>query len=151
MIEVAEKHSIRFSSKAAKKEGTACHAPTSEGGSRLGFLGLAAEECRDVQVVRGNFVADVADVLLDLMNDVGQRLLLRDRSFNFAAGFPGFGEERRLLRDVFLVGFLEACGDDRDFHGVLHGVVHDGAEDDVGIFVSGFLDDAGGFVNFVER
>ena len=108
---------------------------------RLCFLGLAAEECRDVQVVRGDFVADVADVLLDLVDDVGQRLLLRDRSFDFAAGFPSLGQEGRLLRDIFLVGFLEACGDDRDFDGVLHGVVHDGAEDDVGVFVSGFLDD----------
>jgi len=96
-------------------------------------------------------VADFADVLLDLMNYVGERLLLRDGSFHFSAGFPGLGQEGRLLRDVFLVGFLEACGDDRDFDGVLHGVVHDGAEDDVGVFMRGFLDDGGGFVNFVQR
>jgi hypothetical protein len=54
------------------------------------------------------------------------------------------------LWDVFLVGFLEAGGDDGDFYRVFHGVVHDGAEDDVGVFVGGFLDDAGGFVDFVE-
>jgi hypothetical protein len=115
------------------------------------FLGLAAEEGRHVQIVRGDFVAYFADVLLNLMDNVGQRLLLRRGCFYFAAGFPGFGEELRFLGDVLFVGILEAGSDDRDFHGVFHGVVHDGAEDDVGVFVGGFLDDAGGFVNFVKR
>ncbi len=114
-------------------------------------MGLAAEERRDIEVVRGDIVADIANVLLYLMDNVGQRLLLRNGSFKFAAGFPRFGQERRLLRDVFLVGFLETCGDDRDFYGVLHRVVHDRAEDDVGVFMRGFLDDRRGFVDFVQR
>src|SRR3989454_4648876 len=53
--------------------------------------------------------------------------------------------------DVFLVGVLEAGGDDGDLHGVLHVVVLDGAEDDVGIFMRGLLNDAGGFVDFMQR
>ena len=122
-----------------------------KGQRRLGFLGLAAEECRYVQVIRGNFVADFADVLLDLVDYVGQRLLLRRGSFHFAAGFPGLGQERRLLDGILFVGFLEACGNHGDFHGVLHRVVHHGAKDNVGVFVGGFLDDAGGFVNFMQR
>ena len=116
----------------------------------LSFLRLAAEECGHVQIVRGDFVTDIADVLLHLMYDVRQRLLLRHGFFHFAAGFPRFGEERRLLLDRFFVGFLEARGDNRDFHGVFHGVVHDGAEDDVGVFMRGFLDHRGSFVDFVE-
>ena len=120
-----------------------CRAPTTlgKGKGRLGFLGLAAEECRHVQIVRGNFVADVADVLLHLMDDVGQRLLLGHGLLHLATGFPRFGQEGRLLLDVFLVGFLEACGDDRDFHGVFHRVVHDRAKNDVGVFMRGLLDD----------
>jgi hypothetical protein len=33
-------------------------------------LGLAAEERRNVKIVGGNFAADVADVLLNLMDNV---------------------------------------------------------------------------------
>ncbi len=69
---------------------------------------------------------------------------------NFAAGFPGFGQEFGAAVDVFLVGFLEACGDDGDFYGVFHRFVLHGAEDDVGIFVGGLLDDGRGFMNFVQ-
>ena len=116
----------------------------------LGFLGLAAEEGWNVEIVGGNVVADFADVLLDLVDDVGQGLL--DRCVHgFAAGLPGLGEEGRLLVHVFLVGVLEAGGDYGDLDAVLHAVVLHGAEDDVGIFVRGFLDDAGGFVNFMQR
>lgn len=121
-----------------------------KGKSGLGFLGLAAEESGDVQIVRGDFAVDVADVLLDLMDYVGQRLLLEHGFFDLAAGFPRLGEELRLLLDGFFVGFLEACGDDRDFNGVFHGIVHDRAEDDVGVFMRGFLDDGRSFVNFVQ-
>ena len=130
-----------------KKEGGASPAPTDD---RSGFLGLAAEECGDVEIVRGDFVGGLSDVLLDLMDNVGQRLLLRDGSFDFAPGFPGLGEELRLLLDVLFVGFLEAGGDDRDFHGVFHGIVHDGAENDVGVFMRGFLNDGRRLVDFVQ-
>ena len=93
-----------------KKEGTACRAPTKNSRKgRLGFLGLAAEKCRHVQVVRGDFVADFADILLDLVDDVGQRLLLRMRDglFDFPAGFPGLGQEGRLLEAFFLLASLK--------------------------------------------
>ena len=57
------------------KEGGASPAPTDD---RSGFLGLPAEEGGDVEIVRGDFVGGLSDVLLDLMDNVGQRLLLRD-------------------------------------------------------------------------
>ena len=96
LVERREREKRRSKKKEEKKEGTACRAPTIREKQRpkkrrLGFLGLAAEECGDVQVVGGDFVADFADVLLDLVDYVGQRLLLRNGSFYFAAGFPGFG------------------------------------------------------------
>src|SRR5258708_3071252 len=69
---------------------------------------------------------------------------------HFAASLPGLWQERLLLMDVFLVGVLEAGGDDGDLYGVLHVVVLDGAEDDVGIFVRSFLDDTRSFVDFVQ-
>src|SRR6266446_1706817 len=116
----------------------------------LGFLGLAAEECRHVQVVGRNILADLADVLLDLVDDVRQ-LVLHRHVRHFAAGLPGLGQERLLLMDVFLVGVLEAGGDNGNFHGVLHVVVLHGAENDVGVFVRGFLNDARRFVDFMER
>lgn len=107
---------------------------------RLGFLGLAAEECWHVEVVGGNFVADVPDVLLDLMDHVGQRLLLGPGLLHLATGFPRFGQEGRLLGNVFLVGFLEACGNHGDFHGVFHRVIHNRTKNDVGVFMRGLLD-----------
>jgi hypothetical protein len=39
----------------------------------LGFLGLAAEECGDVEVVGRNVMNGFADVLLHLMDDIGHR------------------------------------------------------------------------------
>src|SRR5580704_5779863 len=70
---------------------------------------------------------------------------------DFRSRFPGFGHEGRLFLDLFLVGFLEAGGDYRDLDGVFHLVVLHGAENDVGIFVGGLLDDGRGFVNFLQR
>src|SRR5207244_267609 len=79
--------------------------------------------------------------LLDLMDDVRQSLLHR-LIWYFAAGLPSLRQERLLLVDVFLVGVLEAGGDNGDLHGVLHVVILHGAENNVGIFVRGFLIDA---------
>ena len=57
----------------------------------LCFLRVAAQECGNVEVVRGNFASDFADIFLDLMHNVC-RLMVRLRRFgNFAAGFPGLG------------------------------------------------------------
>src|SRR5882757_5142862 len=58
----------------------------------LGFLGLAAEEGGDVEIVGGNVLADFADVLLDLVDDVWHGALHRLIRY-FAAGFPGLREE----------------------------------------------------------
>src|SRR2546425_1199910 len=64
---------------------------------------------------------------------------------------PGLREEGRLLVDVFLVGILEARGDDGDFYRVLHIVVLHGAENDVGILMRGLLNDARSFVDLMQR
>jgi len=114
------------------------------------LFGLAAEEGRHVQVVGRNILADFADVLLDLVDDVWQSLL-DGHVWNFAASFPGLRQEGLLLVNVFLVGVLEARGNDSDLHGVLHVVILHGAENNVGILVRGLLNDAGRFVNFVQR
>src|SRR6267378_3553584 len=76
----------------------------------LGFLGLAAEKRRHVQIVGGNILADFADVLLDRVDDVRQCVLHRCIR-TFATGLPGLWQERLLLMDVFLIGVLEARGD----------------------------------------
>jgi hypothetical protein len=67
-----------------------CRAPDAQLESCSGFLGVAAQECRHVEVVPGNFAADFADILLDLVDDVCW-LMLRRRFGNLAAGFPCFG------------------------------------------------------------
>src|SRR3974377_602508 len=45
---------------------------------------------------------------------------------------------------------LESGGDDSDLDLVLHLLVEHGAEDDVGVFVGGALDDGGGLVDLGE-
>ena len=52
---------------------------------------------------------------------------------------------------LFLVGVLEAGGDDRDFDGVFHLVILNRAKNNVSVFVRGFLYDGRGFVHFVQR
>jgi len=86
----------------------------------LSLGGLAPQKRRNVQIVAGNFPRDFADVFLDLLNDVAMegRFGARCRSHScwssvpfFAARFPGTRHELRTLRCIFLVGFLEARGD----------------------------------------
>ena len=116
----------------------------------LGFLRLTAQECRYVQIISRNILADFADVLLNLVDHVWQRLL-HGRLRDLAACLPGLWQQRLLLMDVFLIGVLKARGDNGDLHGVLHVVVLHGAEDDVGVLVRGFLNDARGFMDFMQR
>ena len=47
--------------------------------------------------------------------------------------------------------FAEARGDHGDLHRFLHRIIHHRAENDVGIFVRGLLDDRRSFVHFVQR
>src|ERR1700738_2943732 len=78
--------------------------------------------------------------------------LLRDFYFlHFRSGLPGLRQERRLLMDVLFVGVFEARGDNGNFDGVFHGVILHRAKNNIGIFVRGFLNDAGSFVNFMQR
>ena len=126
----------------------------------LSLGGLAAQECWNVQVVAGNFAGDFADVFLDLLNDVAMesRFGACCRSHScwssvpfFAARFPRTRHELRALRCIFLVGFLEARGDNGNFHRILHRFVLHRAENNVGVFRRGFLNDGRRFVNFVQR
>ena len=48
-------------------------------------------------------------------------------------------------------GTIEAGRNDGDLDLAFHPRIHDRAEDDVGLFVSGFLDDAGCFADFDQR
>src|SRR5690348_2824122 len=85
------------------------------------------------------------------MNDVRQFLLLGNGVFHLAPGFPRLWQEGRFLLNSFLVGFLESRGDHRDFHAVLHGVVHNGAKYNISVFMRGLLDHRGGFVDLMQR
>jgi len=61
----------------------------------LGFLRVTAKECRNIQVVRGNFACDFANIFLDLVNDVNLvRLRLGFRRLGeFSAGLPGLRQK----------------------------------------------------------
>jgi len=49
----------------------------------------------------------------------------------------------------FLLASLKPAAMTGDLDTVLHVVILHGTENNVGIFMRGFLDDAGGFVNFM--
>ncbi len=61
----------------------------------LGFLRVTTKECWDIQVVRGNFAGDFANIFLNLVNDVN--LVRMRRQFwllgNFSPGLPGLRQE----------------------------------------------------------
>src|SRR2546429_5918079 len=63
------------------------------GGAASSFLRLPAQERGHVQVVRRNFLADFAHVLLNLWHDISG---LERRLHHFAPGLPGLGQERLL-------------------------------------------------------
>src|SRR5256885_6103095 len=126
----------------------------------LSLGGLAPQERRNVQIVAGNFAGDFADVFLDLLNDVAMesRFGACCRSHScwtsvpfFAARFPRARHELRPVRGIFLVGYLEARGDNGNFHRVFHRFVLHRAENNVGVFRCSFLNDGRRFVNLVQR
>ena len=61
----------------------------------LGFLCVTTEKCWDIQVVRGNFAGDFANILLDLVNDVNLVWLWRQFWLfgDFSPGLPGLRQE----------------------------------------------------------
>src|SRR6266481_7557256 len=71
--------------------------------SCLGFLCLAAEERRHVQVVRSNFRTDLPHILLNLLHDIRQLLLPWRDILDIAPRLPGLRQQRRPLLRVFLV------------------------------------------------
>src|SRR5262249_49937771 len=129
-----------------------------------GLLGLPAKERRHVEIVRNglvsNFANRFANGLLSLrlnglmMDDIRRRLwgLSSDGLADFPASFPSSREEGRLFAGlrILIVRFLEAGGDHRNLHGVLHLIVHHRAENNVGVFVSGLLDDRRGFMYLMQ-
>ncbi len=106
---------------------------------------MPPEERRHIEVIGWNIGADVVDVLLHLMHDIGGFARAhpgggRSSERHLSARFPGLGQKRRaLLRRT--LHFAEARGDDGDFDGILYRVVLHGSKDDVGVFVRGLLDD----------
>src|SRR6202158_2054632 len=126
--------------------------PGRNSGATLGFLRRAPQERRHVEIIRGsgiflvNHFVDGGALRRFLHDDV----LLFDRLF-VAPGFPRLRQVGGLLVRLPARGLAESRGNDGDLHLLLHGIVHHGAENNVGIFVRGFLDDRGGLVYFVER
>jgi hypothetical protein len=61
----------------------------------LGFLRVTTKECRDIQVVRGNFACDFANIFLNLVNDVNLVWLRRQVWLlgDFSPGLPGLRQE----------------------------------------------------------
>src|SRR5580658_11330093 len=119
-------------------------------GDFLRFLRLAAQERWDVQIVGRDFAAHVGDVAGYLLDDIS--LLRRDVSGGglLAGSLPCLREVRGLLLRFAAGDVAESSGDHGDFHGLLHGIVHYCAENNVGIFVRGFLDDGRSFVHFLQ-
>src|SRR5207245_9692094 len=89
---------------------------------------------------------------------VGLRAYVGGEPATPGRGGAGLGAEPRTARQVhdlggrgFLLAFGEAGGDDRHADLVGKGRVDDGAEDDVGLLVSGLVHDARGFLHLVDR
>ena len=68
----------------------------------LGFLGVAAEECRYIEIVRGNFAGDFANIFLYLMDDVD---LLRLEPLRWAVG-PCLARKNRRVYACYCYQFF---------------------------------------------
>src|SRR6266853_1611801 len=125
-------------------------APAETRNSALCFLRRAPEERRHVEIVRGSgiplvnhFVDD--GTLLCFLHGVGWL----DGLF-VAPSLPRLWEVGGLLMRLPARRLAEPGGNDGDFHLFFHGIVHHGAENNVGIFVRGLLDDRRGLMYFME-
>src|SRR3984885_13371130 len=136
----------------APVRGAARDAYSSAAPDRLGLclLRLAAQERWDVQVVGRDFAAHIGDVAGYLLDDVS--LLWRDVAAGglLARSFPRFWQIGWLLLRFAAGDIAEARCDHGNFHGLLHCVVHYRTENDIGIFVSGFLDDGRSLVDLLQ-
>src|SRR5258708_19375126 len=117
----------------------------------LGFLRLPAQEGRHIEVVRRNIVANLADVLLDLVHDIRQFLLPWGDILDIAPRLPGLRQERWPLVRVFLVRLPEACRDHGDLHGIFHAVALHGPQNDIPVFLLALLTHAPGLFLSVTR
>src|SRR6266853_6817183 len=120
-------------------------------GANLRFLRRAPEERRDVEVIRGSSI-----LLVNHFVDGGTLRcflcgVLRLDDLFVATSLPRLGEVGGLLMRLPARRLAESRGNDGDLHLFFHGIVHHGAENNVGIFVRGLLDDRRSLVYFVER
>ena len=108
----------------------------------LGALGLTAKERGHFEIVRLSFVDDLGRLaLLRLYGCLGVMLPAR---------LPRFRQVGRPLLLGFSADITETSGNHGDFHGFLHGFIKDRAENNVCVFVRGFLDNGRSFVNLVQ-
>src|SRR5579859_6264875 len=120
----------------------------------LCFLGLTPQERRYIEVQR------VSSCFLNYRRDGPRRrddhffvlhyLRLHGLWFGHCRRLPRLGHKGRPLL-LFLAGLAETRGDYGNLDGLLHGIVHHRAEDDVGVFMRGLLNDRGSFVHFMQR
>src|SRR5690606_11113170 len=124
-----------------------------EGISRVQACRLAAaQEGRDVDVVG----RELRLFLFFLTRGRGARRHLARRGGPLAAAAGAAG--RRPLLPILLLQYLatrgqrtlEAGGNDGDPHPVFHRLVDDGAENHVGVWMSGLADDGRGLVDLVK-
>ena len=96
------------------------------------------------------FAADFLNVLLDLVHDVWRSSRRRLGLGDFRLGLPGLGHEGRLSTCCLFASVKPAAITVIFTDSFMASSMH-GAENDVGVFVRGLLDDGGGFVDFVQR
>src|SRR5467141_4140414 len=125
-------------------------APGKNHSGPLRFLRRAPEERGHIKIIRGSGI-----FLVNHFVDGGTLLcflrgVMRLDGLFVAPGFPCLREVRGLLVRLPARRLTESRGNDGDLHLFFHGIIHYGAEDNVGVLMRGLLDDRRGLVNFVE-
>src|SRR5580704_4574758 len=120
----------------------------------LSFLSLAPQERRYIEVQR------VSSRFLNYRRNRPRRrddyffilhyLRLHGLGFGHCSRLPSLSHKRGPLL-LFLASIAETGGDYSNLDGLLHGIVHHRAEDDVGVFMCGLLNDRRSFMDFMQR
>src|SRR6266566_2450279 len=116
----------------------------------LRFLRRAPEERGHIKIIRGSGI-----FLVNHFVDGGTlrcflRGVMRLDGLFVAPGFPCLRQIGGLLVRLPARRLTESRGNDGDLHLFFHGIIHYGAEDNVGVLMRGLLDDRGGLVYFME-